>query len=369
MSKKRTAIIVILAFMVGVIVAFSVILILSKREISVDNYEEKTDYMGTVIIDGYMIMIPNKYKAAVDDDLGLVYSDNGNFEMSISVLDASYDMTVRELDSLDDSLREWTKLMKPFSELAVGKNSYIYGVYQDEGEIILLAYMKASEEKVFDIMVRCLAIDDMKFQTEDELIRQYENYILIANSLLDGAVPTDAENTPSGTVYVADDMYHDVQMVVTETWVSYDSLYDEHDQKLVSYDIADKFYMIAKEIKPGIYSKKVYSDESRGIVVTVIAEKQRKSDTDAKSVMKEGKRIWTDYDGEPESIEINGKSYYYYSYTEEYKVRDEMHEKYYFEAATDMQDGMIYRISGFSDADGEALDIATYDSFLTIEEP
>ena len=71
----------------------------------------------------------------------------------------------------------------------------------------------------------------MKFQTEDALIRQYESYILIANTLLDGAVPTDAENTPSGTVYVADDMYHDVQMVLTDTWVPEDSLYDANDQK------------------------------------------------------------------------------------------------------------------------------------------
>lgn len=44
-------------------------------------------------------------------------------------------------------------------------------------------------------------------------------------------MPTDAENTPSGTVYVADDMYHDVQMVLTDTWVPEDSLYDANDQK------------------------------------------------------------------------------------------------------------------------------------------
>lgn len=367
MSKKRTVMIVIAAFMVGVIVACSAILILSKREISGGSYEDETDYMGTVVIDGYEIRIPNQYKAVVDDDLGLVYSDNGTFEMSISVLDASYDSTVRELDSLDDSLRAWTKLMEPFRELAVGKNSYIYGVYEDEGDIMLLAYMKANEEQVFDIMVRCFAIDDMKFQTEDALIRQYESYILIANTLLDGAVPTDTENTSSGTVYVADDMYHDVQMVLTDTWVPEDSLYDANDQKLVTYGIADNFYMIAKEIKSGIYSRKVYSDERRGIVVTVIAEKQRSSSADAKSVMAEGKKIWTEQDGEPDQIGINGKTCYYYAYTETYQVRDAMQEKYYFEAAIDMNDGMIYRISGVSETDADALDIATYNQFLTIE--
>jgi len=154
MSKKRTVMIVIVAFLVGVIAACSAILILSKREISGGSYEDETDYMGTVVIDGYEIRIPNQYKAAVDDDdLGLVYSDNGTFEMSISVLDASYDSTVRELDSLDESLCAWAKLMEPFRELAVGQNAYIYGVYEDEGDIMLLAYRKANEEQVFKMTI------------------------------------------------------------------------------------------------------------------------------------------------------------------------------------------------------------------------
>lgn len=368
MSRRKITVIVATAFMIGVIVTLSVLLMFRRHEMSDDRNTDNTDYMGTAVVGGFAIPIPNKYMAMVDQEIGLSYSDNGTFEMAISVMDGSYTLTVQELDSLSANIDGWFRLMKPFDELAVDKNSYIYCVYEDEGETILLAYKEADAEHVFEIMVRCLAIDQMKYQTEEELIREYESYILIADSLLRGAKPTDDEDTPTGTTYVAAEMYADLQVVVTETFVPEDALYDEAGSMLAAYQVADNFYMMAQEIKPGNYSMKAYYDTDRDITVTIVGG-HRRSDMDAQKVMAEGAAIWADADAEVESIEINGKVVYYYFYTERYQSMHESCEKYYFEAATDMKNGTIYRLSASSEVSPDALDIDTYVKFLTIEEP
>lgn len=368
MSRKKIIVIIAAAFAVGVIAALSGLLIFRKYKMSAYGNVDNTDYMGTAVVSGFAIPIPNKYMAMVDQEIGLSYSDNGTFEMAISVMEGSYAVTVQELDSLSADIDGWFRLMKPFDELAVDKDSYIYCVYEDEGEIILLAYKEADAEHVFEILVRCLAIDQMKYQTEEELIREYESYILIADSLLREAKPTDEEDTPTGKTYVADEMYADLQVVVTETFVPEDALYDETERELAAYQVADNFYMMAQEIKPGNYSMKAYYDTDRDITVTVVGG-HRRSDMDAQKVMAEGAAIWAEAGAEVESIEINGKVFYYYSYTEEYQSMDETCKKYYFEAATDLKDGIIYRLSAKSEVSPDALDIDTYVKFLTIEEP
>lgn len=364
--KKITS--VAMAFVIGVIVTLSVLLIFRKYEMSADRATDNTDYMGTAVINGFAIPIPNKYMALVNEEIGLSYSDGETFEMAISVMDGSYVLTVQELASLNSDIAGWFHLIKPFSELAIDKGSYVYCVYEDEGDTVLLAYKEADEEHVFEIMVRCLAIDQIKYQTEEELIKKYESYILIADSLLCGAKPTDEEDTPTGKTFVSNDMYSNLQVVVTETFVPNDTLYDEAERKLASYQIEDNFYMTAQEIDPGGYSMKSYSDWDRDIMVTVVGEHQCRN-MNARMIMSEGAAIWTDGDATVKSTEVDGKPIYYYSYTQKYQAMDEICEKYYFEAATDMKNGTIYRLSANSETSAEALDISTYIKFLTIEEP
>ncbi len=369
MNKNKIIFIITIAFVTGIMVTLIGLLIFKKHDISTDNIASDTDYMGIVVIDGFEIHIPNKNMAVVHDELGLIYSDKGTFEMGISVIDGSYDLTLKELDSMNTDIDSWYHLKKTFDEIAIGGNSYLYCVYEDEGENVLLAYKTADKEHSFEIMVRLLGIDQVRFQSKEELIREYESYILIADSLLDGARPTDKENTPAGTAYVADEMYSDLQVVVTEEFLAEDSLYNKKENKLVSYQIEDNFYLIGQEIKPNYYSMKVYSDMERDITATVIADDYIRTDTDAKMLMTKGTATWTDSEAEIESIEVNGKTFYYYIYTEEYKAMDKQLERYYFEAATDLENGSIYRVSAFSEVSPEALETETYMKFMMIDEP
>lgn len=368
MSKNKTTVSIVMAFVFGVMITLSVLLIYRKYEMSTHIDTENTDYMGTAVIAGFAIPIPNKYMAAVNEEMGLLYSDRKTFEMLISVMDGNYQETVQDIDSLNSIIEEGFHLIKPFDELAIDNNSYIYCVYETDGETMLLAYKEADAEHAFQIMVHCRAIDRIKFQTEEELLKKYESYILTADSLLRGAKPTNKEDTPAGKTFISNEMYSNVQVVVTETFVPNDTLYDEVEKELVSYQIEDKFYMIGQEIEPGDYSMKSYTDWDRNITVAIIGKHQSKN-KDAQMVMSEGAAIWADRDVKVKSTEIGGKIIYYYSYTETYQSMGEICEKYCFEAAIDMKNGTIFRLSAHSDTSAEALDIDTYIKFLTIEEP
>lgn len=367
MSKNKTTVSIVMAFVFGVMVTLSVLLIYRKYEMSAHIDTENIDYMGTAVIGGFAIPIPNKYMAAVNEEMGLLYSDGKTFEMLISVTEGNYQETVQELDSLNSNIAEGFHLINPFDELAIDNNSYIYCVYESEGETMLLAYKEADAEHAFQIMVHCRAIDRIKFQTEEELLKKYESYILIADSLLCGAKPTNKEDTPSGKTFLSNDVYSNVQVVVTETFMPNDTLYDEAEKELVSYRIEDKFYMLGQEIEPGDYSMKSYKDWDRDIIVTVVGE-HRCRDMDARMLMTEGAAIWADGNVKVKSTEIGGKLIYYYSYTETYQSMDKIFEKYCFEAAIDMENGTIFRLSAYSETSAEALDFDTYIKFLTIEE-
>lgn len=368
MKKNRMPVIVLSAFITGVIVTFIGLMIFHKNYVSKDNSASDADYMGTVVIDGFEIPIPNKNMAFVNDEMSLCYSDKGTFEMGISVVDGNYALTLNEMETMNTDLESWFVLRKPFDEIAVGGNSYIYCVYEDEGENILLAYKEADNDHSFEIMVRLLGINQMRFQSEEELIREYESYILIADTLLDGARPVNAENSPSGTAFVADDMYSDLQVVFPEEFLAEDALYNNEGNKLVSYQVEDNFYMVAQEIRSNYYSMKAYIDAERDITVTIIADDQKRTE-DARTLMVNGSAIWTDSEAEIDSIEIDGRTIYYYIYIEEYTAMDKECEEYHFEAAVDLGNGKIFRLSAFSELSPEALDIDTYMKFMMIEEP
>lgn len=369
MSKRSIFLIITGAFVVGVFVTLGCLLIFQKYKITSSNEKNEEEYMATVVLDGFEIPIPNQYAAAVFEDIGLSYCDKDSFEMGISVIDGSYDETLKSMDLLSKDIAEWFELKKAFEEIAVDGHSYIYCVYEDMGETILLAYKKADEEHAFEIMVRCLRIDQMKFQSETELVREYESYILIADSLLGDAKPTKAENTPVGTTYVAGDMYADTEIIFSSDYSSEDVLYNADEKSLIQYQIEDDFYLFTQEIKPNYYSMKAYQDSKREIVTTLIVDDYQRKDVDAKVLMTEGASTWTDSEPEIKNIEINGYIFYYYSYVETYIEMGETFETHYFEAATDLKNGTIYRISAFSEVSSDAELADTYLKFMMIEEP
>jgi hypothetical protein len=324
--------------------------------------------MGTVVLDGFEINIPDKYAAAVYEDVGLSYFDSDTFEMGISVVDGSYDETLEDLENMSGQISDWFTLLEPFSETKINGHSYIYCVYADEGETILLAYKAADDEHSFEIMVRCLSIDQLRFQTEDELKAEYEGFMTTANTLLGNAKETDEENTPAGTVFVSDHMYSDLKVEYPESFEAEDTLGDDAGNEWVKFQVEEGYYRYAEEYREACYSMKVYENLDENVVVTLIVDDWQEKETDAQMLMLDGASKWTGGKSEVKSLDVDGRTIYYYTYTVPYVSMDEELEKYYLEAAVDLDDGRIYRVSGYSEDNEKALDIENYMKFFEITE-
>ncbi|MCM1084001.1 MAG: hypothetical protein NC428_11030 [Clostridium sp.] len=365
MSKKRMLVVIAAAFVIGAATVILGIYLLQG------NVADKDDdnYMAYVVVDGFEIPIPDKYMAAVYEGVGLSYCDKSSFEMGISVVEGAYEETVQDLDSMNEQISEWGVLKKEFTEISVGGRAYVYCVCVNEGETILLAFKEADSTHAFQIMVRCLRIDNMKFQSAQELQHEYDFLILTADTLLSNAKPTDKENTPSGTAFVSRDMYSEINVVLPNKFIAHDILYDNAETQLVGYDVEDNFYMISREILPDYYSMKVYENEEKDILAAVLVDESHPSGMSAQDMMREGAALWMDKSEQQEvkSIQKGEHTFYYYTYNEAYDVRGETRIKYYFEAATDLEDGKIYRITAQSDVSADACDINTYAKFMDIE--
>jgi transcriptional regulator with XRE-family HTH domain len=359
----------IAAILIVVILACILALALVLNRKANSSKETEISYMGTVVLDGFEINIPDKYAAAVYEDVGLSYFDSDTFEMGISVVDGSYYETLEDLENMSGQISDWFTLLEPFSEITVNGHSYIYCVYVDEGETILLAYKAADDEHSFEIMVRCLLIDQLRFQTEDELKVEYEGFMSTADTLLGDAKATDKEDTPTGTTFVSAHMYSDLKVEYPEGFEAEDALCDDAGNEWVKFQVEDDYYRYAEEYRKDCYSMKVYENLDENVVVTLIAEEQSEIKTYAQKLMLDGTSKWTGGRAEVKSIDVEGRTIYYYTYTVPYVSMDEELEKYYLEAAVDLDDGRIYRVSGYSEDNEKALNIENYMKFLEITEP
>jgi transcriptional regulator with XRE-family HTH domain len=356
----------IAAILIAVILAgvLALVLVLNKKANSLK--ETETSYMGTVVLDGFEINIPDKYAAAVYEDVGLSYFDSDTFEMGISVVDGSYDETLSDLENMSGQISDWFTLLEPFSEITVNGHAYIYCVYADEGETILLAYNAADDEHSFEIMVRCLSVDRLRFQTENELKAEYESFMTTVDTLLGNAKLTDEENTPAGTTFVSAHMYSDLKVEYPESFEAEDTLGDDAGNEWVKFRVEDGYYRYAEEYRKACYSMKVYENLDENVVVTLIADDWQEKETDAQKLMLDGAAKWTGGRSEVKSLDVDGRTIYYYTYTVPYVSMDKELEKYYLEAAVDLDDGRIYRVSGYSEDNKKALEIENYMKFLEI---
>lgn len=178
----------------------------------------------------------------------------------------------------------------------------------------------------------------------------YEKASDEAVAIVAGAVPTDETNDMTGAYWQEDD--------AMETGVV-DSVVN--GETTVSYEIPEN-YSLQNE---GLSGKTYYSDSDKLTVVTSIVPyswmtasdmADRKTRAGISKVTEEGQ------------CEVNGVTFYYYTYSTLYIKDGKRNITYYFNAYADLKDGNIYTVSGFADDNPDAMDRGTYYSFMNITE-
>ncbi len=345
MSKRwKIILLLFVSFLMGVIVA---IIALMQRHNDEDNQTE--NYMATVVLNGVEMDVTNKYKATIIEDMGLMYWEEESFDMLISLEEGSYNELREEISREDFTMSELEgcRELIPFTEIAIGGRSYIYMLYEDSGDLIIYAYSDVgesiSDNKIFKIIVYCYGMERLRTQSMDELARDCENLLLISDSVISTARPTDKDDTLAGELYVSDEEYDkllsSISISTNNEVITEDSLLDNKGNKLVTYEVADGFCYSGELYNTNNQPLKIYDNYNDDIYAKVYIDY---SDLSAKEYVSHGATIWGDKNTNLKNISVGVYEFWYYSYSRNYIYEGEAVVENYLVAATKLDKERIY---------------------------
>lgn len=261
-----------------------------------------------------------------------------NREEKINNIEASGYVMQLAPEKIDIDGREYIRYIVSFENERCSDfdNSYFY---------VLIS--EASEGKRFLATVRFDGIDVALLDTE-ERDALYEKALIQTTEVISSAHPTDKNDDVTGA-------YWEVQEPMA--YLSEDSL--SADEITISYRLPEGYNLISDNEAGKTY----YSVEDQTHVITSIipyswitAEEMVESKNSAgiSKILTEGK------------YEINGLNYYYYTYSVMFMEDDEKRYSYYFYAYTDLENGDIYSIHGFTDTNAEIINEEYYYNFMNI---
>lgn len=171
-----------------------------------------------------------------------------------------------------------------------------------------------------------------------------------AADIVAGTTPTDEANDMVGSYWQEEEA---VDTGETDSVVNGDAA--------VSYKVPEDFCLINEDISGKTY----YSNVDNLTVTTSIVPYSwmTASELAGKGYGAGISRI-TD-EGE---YEVNGVSFYYYTYSILYIKNGKRSMTYYLNAYADLKNGDIYTVSGFADDNPDAMEIDTYYDFMSITE-
>ncbi|MDE6639676.1 MAG: hypothetical protein K2K63_04065 [Acetatifactor sp.] len=235
---------------------------------------------------------------------------------------------------------------------------YVISLEEERGSDLDRTYFEvmlapADEGRHFLVVIPFDKIDVEKL---DETMREkiYDEALVRAREVLDAAYPTDEIDDEVGMLWTEDKSLDPEQRYISEDTIVYGN-----GQHSLSYVLPDHCMLTADTIAGKTY----YDEDNQVYIMTSVvkytwmtAEDMKKSAAD-----RELSRIHTE--GE---VQVNGRTFYYYTYSVlEYK-KMEASTTYCFHAYCDLEDGSIYTISGFTDDYPGALEEIYYLEWMDI---
>ena len=190
-------------------------------------------------------------------------------------------------------------------------------------------------------------IDAMSKAERDAI---YEKAAYEAANIISKAVPTDETNDMTGSYWQTK------EAIETEI---VDSIADGDTS--VSYELPEGYSLMNEDLSGKTY----YSDVDKITVVTSVVPYTwmtaadmagRKTGAGISNVVDEGQR------------EVNGMTFYYYTYSVLYIKNGKRSLTYNFAAYADLKNGDIYTINSFADDNPDVMEPGTYYNFMDIKE-
>lgn len=282
--------------------------------------------------------------------------------IQIQIGDDTLDEMWACMEEKRESLIAFGYRMEKEAERLTGKGHdyvrYVISLEEERGSDLDRSYFEvmlapADEGRHFLVVIPFDKIDVEKL---DEAMREkiYGEALVRAREILDAACPTDEIDDEVGMLWTEDKSLDPEQRYISEDAIVYGN-----GQHSLSYVLPDHCMLTADNIAGKTY----YDEDNQVYIMTSVvkytwmtAEDMKKSAAD-----RELSRIHTE--GE---VQVNGRTFYYYTYSVlEYK-KMEASTTYSFHAYCDLEDGSIYTISGFTDDYPGALEEIYYLEWMDI---
>lgn len=217
-------------------------------------------------------------------------------------------------------------------------NTYFYVLVSDAGD----------DQRFFTVIkFDEINIASLNVKEKNEI---YEKAVDEVTSIVAGAVPTDETNDMAGS-------YWQETQPVENSASDNDTITNE--DTIVSYELPEGYILTDDDLS----GKKYYSDNDRvNVTISVVpytwmtaadmAERERRAGIS--KVIRSGQ------------YEVNGVTFYYYTYSILYIRGGKRSITYHFNGYADLKNGDIYSVYGFADDNPAAIEPGTYADFMKI---
>lgn len=345
MHQRRNNIIAISIFTAALIFLLLWIGLLCFPEEEPEENPVSEDRMS-VVLNGMELLVPRDYHCYPDDSDLILYDDRG-FSMRLSVLEDSFEELLLRKESLIPEVESKGYICNsPLEEQVTGTRSYLYFTINVNDGIRYVIYSNAGMDSHFGILA------DAGGEEPDRVLSRIHD-------LLASAQETDKKNT---NIY--DLLLEQAAPIEREEQEFYSkgTCRDAQGREILSYGIPEGFYAdTGQEADMQNYN---YINREADIRVTLYLK------TDEGSAEECIQRCMESV-GVPQTngkqTDIDGRRVYYFA-EEHVRILEGEREHYYrFYAAIDLEDGLLYRLTGFSMENEKALELETYTEFFSIE--
>lgn len=340
------------------IILLGLLLVLLFHEKEKNPMEEISDSTISVALNGIEFDVPREYTCYPDENSDLLIYNGNDCSMLVRVTEESYEELREKKEMLLDKAKAaGHECLTGIMEEQVGEHSYLYFVIEYNGRTQYAIYTGADENHCFRIVM-------------DASDRNQQEVLELAESIFGTARETERENT---TIY--DLLLLQIEPAEQE-YISEAVILDEQGNVLAVYNIPEgfftednvRYYQEGYGYEQSYISPEQQKNVMEGKNIFVTVSLKPKQDNISALEMMERKVALEDLSITAiRQTELNGYTVYYYGNSSANTSKEEMELTYEFYAVLDFDDEMLYQLEGWGYNREAAMELSTYEAFLTFE--
>ncbi|MDE5817735.1 MAG: hypothetical protein K2N41_07630 [Lachnospiraceae bacterium] len=315
-----------------------------------------------IVFRGMKFTIPQKGIALVHESGCLNIRQTDSYLIQISIEDDTIDDIWESMDTRRESLIEsGYRMEKEAERLTEGGQDrirYVVSMEKERGSDydrsyfeVVLAPAMAGRHILAVIRYDGIDVEGLDEETRDQV---YAEGFAAAEAILDRACSTDEIDDEAGSYWMEDVSLDPEQPYPAEDTITYGD-----GQYMLTVRLPEGCMLVSDTI-----AGKEYFDSVNQVYVyaNVIEYKWQTAKDMADSLAaRELSRIH-----EEGETEVNGRTFYYYSYSVLEYEKSKTTIRYHFEAFCDLEDGSIYTIAGYTQDYPEALEKTYYQDWMDV---